>query len=156
MCIRDSHHPALDVNAIDHVIVSCRTVRVAVDERGVAICAQEVVGRSGIDVHQESGLATLGRFALLAQRKDHLLTFGQRLGEKGRLPIRLANERAKRLVLAVIGAQRIAVGEDELPCWQRQDMRVGEQARTAARQEGFAEQEIAVAMHQRQLDAAAG
>jgi hypothetical protein len=72
------------------------------------------------------------------------------------LPIRLASERTKRLVVVVVGAQRIAVRQDELPARQRQDVRIGKQARAAARHKGLAKQEITVAVQQRQPNTAAG
>jgi hypothetical protein len=43
-------HPALDVDAVDDVVVRGRLVGVAVNEGGVAVVAQEIVGRSRLQV----------------------------------------------------------------------------------------------------------
>jgi hypothetical protein len=115
---------------------ACRTMRVAMDQACVAVRAQEIVGRSGIDVHQKIRLVALGRLALLAQCKA-LSARARAAGRRERRPpVRLANQRTKRLVVVVVGAQRIAMREDELPGRQRQDVRIGQQARAAARHKG--------------------
>ena len=45
-------NPSLDVDSVDLMVVGCRVVRMPMNEGGVAMIAQEVVGRSGVEVHQ--------------------------------------------------------------------------------------------------------
>ena len=65
-----SRHPALDTYAINEVVVFGGEVGVAVNEAGVAVGAQEVVGGAGVEVHQVAlgwvGFGLFGVFALLA------------------------------------------------------------------------------------------
>ena len=98
--------PAFDVNAIDQMVVPIRSVGVPVDEGGIAVLAQEVVGRGGVEIHQLGlcELVALGGFALLAKRGGDRFPFGERFGEKARLPGRCAHLGAKGEVGRVVGA----------------------------------------------------
>ena len=111
--------------------------------------AEEIVRVVRVKVHQVIGVLrffALGRFALAAQRGSDRLAFRKRFGEKGGAPFGGAHLSAEGLVGNVVGAQGIAVGEDELPARQGQYLRLVQQTGAAAVGETLAQQEIAVAM----------
>ena len=107
------------MDAVDEVVVLGGEVGVAVDEGGVAVRAQEVVGSAGVEVHQVTlrrvGFGLFGVFALLAQRGGDGFAFGEWFGEEDVAPRWIAHLRAESLVVSVVGAQQVAVRKDELP-----------------------------------------
>ena len=72
----------------------------------------------------------------------------QWLGKEPLLPLRIANFFPERLVIMVVGAQRIAVAEQHGLAMQFEPRRVVEQPATAVFGEALADQEIAVAVHE--------
>jgi hypothetical protein len=67
----------------------------------------------GVDVHDCRGLFGLGFFALHAHAGDDLLADGEGLAEKLGLPGRVAHLAAEGLVGEVVGAQAVAVAQQD-------------------------------------------
>src|SRR6267143_4417604 len=149
-------HPAFADPAVDAVLVPRGAVGVAVDEAWVAVRAQQRLHRASVDVHDLGRLALLLDLAPRAQRRDALLALGERLCEEGPLPGFRAHFRAERLVFAVVGAQRVAVGEDGFFAEQVEHDRVVDELRAARLREARPEKEVAVAVHHEDARAAAG
>jgi len=76
-----SQHPAFYVNAIDDVIVRSGLVGVTVDEGGVAMLTQKIIGRSSLQVGVGIVLVALTGFADFAHVCGDSAPFGKRLGE---------------------------------------------------------------------------
>ena len=75
------------------------------------------------------------------------MALGQRLGQHRLLPLRVAAHRAELLVGCVVGAQRVAVAEQDAPAVRLDQRRVVQQPGGAAGFEAGAQQEVAVAAH---------
>src|SRR6266487_5132802 len=149
-------HPALAYPAVDAVLVPGGAVGVAVDQARVAVRAQQRLHRAGVDVHDLGRLALLLDLAPRAQRRDALLALGERLREEVPLPGFRAYFLAERLVLAVVGAQRVAVREDGFFAEQVEHDRVVDELRAARLREAGPEKEVAVAVHHEDARAPAG
>jgi hypothetical protein len=63
---------------------------------------------------------------------------------------------AERLVFGVVEAERIAVGKDEAPFGQHEVEGVGQQAGAGCAGKALAEQEVAVAVHEADVQAGIG
>ena len=132
----------------------------AMNEGGVTVVTQKIIRGPRIEIHQIV-LALLQFFqfcllALLAQRSGNGFAFTQRLVQKGHAPDRITNLGAKCLVVLVVGTQHVAVRKDKLPGRQRQHVRIRQRDGSTASGEFVAEQEVAIAVHQQQLDAGVG
>ena len=93
-------------------------VSMSVNERGVTVCAQEVVGCRWVKVHQVLGLSvffTFRIFALLTQCGRYRFALLKRFGEEGCTPFRTTHLGPESLIVHVISALEITVGEDKLP-----------------------------------------
>ena len=90
---------------------------------------------------------------MLAQCSGNGFALFQRFVEKALAPGGRANHRTEFLIFAVIGAQLVAVGENQLFVTQRQDRRFRQQGRARTFGKGLAKQKITVAMHDRKRNA---
>lgn len=111
-----SKYPALRRDAVDEVVMRRRSVRMAMNEGGVTMFAEQVVNGVAIEIGEiVAGIvfALFGLFALGAKGCCRHLAFGKRSGQCRCAKGRMADFRAERLVVAVVGAQCVAVREDK-------------------------------------------
>lgn len=142
-------HPAFDGDAVNQVVVARRAVRMAMYKGGISVLAQEIIRVACVEVHEIGGalcLLSFGDFALLAKRSSNRLAFDEWFCQKSVTPEWISHLGTETLVLSVVRAQSVTVREDELPGWQRKDVRVTDQSRSALFGKALTEQEIAVAM----------
>ena len=139
--------PALDVNAVDDMVVLGWLVCVAVNEGRVTVLTQKVIGRRGLQVGVGIFLAALAGFADFAHVGSDGATFGERFGQQGRLPFRIAYLGTEGNIGSIVKAKRIAVREYELPFSSGQDLRVVQQLDAGCCGEPGPEQKIAIAVH---------
>ena len=140
--------PAFHAQAVDPVRMPARTMRVTVDQGGVAVSAEKIVGGRRVEVWVRHGSFTFGGFALPAHGRNGRPAFAERSAEKIVAPGRRAHARTKRLIVNIAGAQRVPVREDKTPARQGQATRVGKQDDPGTRGKMLAEQEIAVSMQE--------
>lgn len=143
-----AQHPACAAVPVDAVLVAHRPVGVAVDQIGVAVFAQQAGDGLVIHVHDGVALGLLLGIAFLPQALDEGFSVGKRPGQKLSLEFGRADLGAVLLVLDVVGAQRIAVGDQRGPAVQVDQAGIGEQRRAAGVAQNLAHQQVAVAVHQ--------
>src|SRR5688572_16275250 len=102
-------HPALAALAVDLHRMLPRPVRVAVDQPAHAMAAQRLAHRSVVHVHDLGGLALDDLLALFPHLLDRRTALGHGLRQERGLEHGVASLAPPRLVLQVIGAQRVAV-----------------------------------------------
>ena len=98
-----SQYPAFDVNAVDNVLMCCRLMRMAMNEGGVAVGAQEIVGIARIEIHQVGRFTLFVGFALRADMRRDGPALGQRFCQKTLLPLRVAYLATEILIFLVVG-----------------------------------------------------
>lgn len=103
------------MNAIDDVIMCSGLVGVTVDEGGVAMFAQEIIGCCCLKVGVGIFIVTLTGFADFPHVRCDGASFGKWFGEQRGLPGWIANLVAKCHIRGIIKAQRVTVREHELP-----------------------------------------
>ena len=154
MVVPVGQHPAFAVVSVDHVLVAGRPVRVAVDQARVLVRAERRLHRRRRDIHDGHVLDLLGLLALAPHFPGHAHALSQRLGEESLLPGGIAHHGAKLLVFDVVAAQRVAVHQQRARAVQVDDGRVVQQLHAARQRETFADQEIAIAVHEVDRNAA--
>ena len=115
-----------------------------------------ILDGGAIDVHQRHRLGAGMRLAAFARVADHGRASAQRQPQERPLQGRVAHGRAQLLVGHVVDAQRIAMRHEQAAAGVGHNRRVGEQGSARGAGEAGADQEVAVAVHHVQGDAAAG
>lgn len=109
-------HPALDRDAVDKVVMRRRSVRMAMNEGGVTMFAEQIFNGFGIEIGEMVAwfvFALFGLFALGAQGRCHHLAFGKRSGQCRGAKGRMADFRTERLIVAVVGAQGVTMRKNK-------------------------------------------
>lgn len=125
-------------------------MRVAVDHRLCPVGAQRRRDGVGIDIHDLHRLESLFRLAAGAQCFDLAAPLRERPGEETATPRGAAYLRPKTLVVGVVGAERIAMGEQGLDPADVVQAGIGQQRRAGGGGEIAADEEVTVAGHEEQ------
>ncbi|MFN9953029.1 MAG: hypothetical protein ACK55I_08005, partial [bacterium] len=104
-------HPALAVPAIEPDGAQAGPVGMDVDESRAAMLSAQVDERGLGHVHDLRRLHALARLARRSQPGRLRAAIGERSREEGCLPCGVAYRPAEGEVVAIAGAQRVAVGE---------------------------------------------
>jgi hypothetical protein len=104
-------HPALAQAAVDAVFVSRRPMGVAMDDPGYAPFPERQGNGVDVHIHDLGLLAGLGLFAAFPQFPGQGMALRQGPGQEGGLPAGIPDLAAKRLVVDVVRAIGIPMGE---------------------------------------------
>src|ERR1051326_4866228 len=106
-------HPALAATCLHIEAVCARPVGVPVDQARDEVALKRLAHRRIVDVHDFGGFRRNRFLALLAQSAHRRAALGERLGEELPLPVRRARRAPPRLIVMVIGAEGVAVHQQD-------------------------------------------
>ena len=136
--------------------MACRPVGVTMNQPRVIVGTERVFHACRRHIHDGHILDLLSLLALAPYFPGHAYAFFNRLAQEITLPGRIAHHGAKFLVFDVFAAQRIAVHQQRARAVQVDYRRVNQQFHAARKREAFADQEIAIAVHEVDAHAAIG
>ena len=125
----------------------------AVDQKINVMLLHHLFHRLLIHIHNKLVLFGVGLHAALAHGACDGLAFCERFGEKLLLPLWFAHHLAKLLVFRVIRTQAVAVHQQDWRSAKMDYRRVDQTAEAASLRQFVANQKIAIAGHEIELDA---
>lgn len=143
-----AQYPALTPVSIDVMGMLSLPMRMTVNDGLGSVLAQQGDDGCGTYVHQRHGLAAFFSLATCAQFLDFPFALCQRSGKESGRPFWRAYLRTEMLVVGVVGAQLVAVRQQDRGTVNVEQEGIGQQPDACGSGEAFADQEVAIAGHE--------
>src|SRR5437870_178011 len=156
LLVPGAEHDPLGRRAVDAYLVHAGAVRVPVDHAPHPRRAEGRGHRAFVHVHDVGDRARDVAGAAGARLAAQGLANAERQSKEATLPVGATHRATELLVRVIVGAERIAVGEQHWLPIELGDDRIAEQPAAAALAEALSQQEITVAVQREAGDAALG